>query len=285
MKQITREEILFRTHNFGELIPGVTELSEKQKKRIDELKNREKPLTDNMFIELGQLLETEKKFANPELGETAKKIVLRMFNEMIRGTYYFKVTTKQMEKGNKCENLAIARIAKVNGWGVFLNANAQGIELRDKIGIFHPDAYKPNILGFDAKCPWEDETFMAHFFAKELKDKNYIWQAKRGAMMADFDEWHICYSLENAPESIIQDEARKLWRIGENEGQVSDSFLDEVRQMHNYDHLPDWARVKTFTIKLEEKDRQTAAKYAEIGRDYFMTIYEDYKLKEKKIKL
>lgn len=280
---IKREEILFRTHNFGELIPASTSLSDSQKSRLMELKTRTKPLTDNMVIELAGLIEKQKAYALPDLSESGKAIVLDMFNQMVRGTYRLSSDSKETRKGNEMESFAIARIAKVMGWGVMLNSNKSGEVLQDEIGIMHPDAIKRSIgIGLDSKCPYEDKNL--NLFKDALDVKNYIWQAKRGAMMAGFDGWHIGYSLENAPESIVISEAGKLWNEGMNEGEVTDSFIDEVRQMHNFDHLPDWARVKVFTVKLEEKDRDTARKYASIARNYFFELLEKYKIHESKYK-
>lgn len=274
--EIKREEVLFRTYNFGELIPSVSSLSESQKSRLSELRSRTKPLTENMIIEMAKLIENERKFAFPELSETGKALVLDMFNSMVRNTFSLSTNTNATEKGKLKENMAIARISRVNGWGLVLNANAMGTVLSDEIGIGHPDALKLSMrIGFDAKCPYEDKGL--NFFESELTNKNYIWQAKRLAMMAHFDEWHICYSLENAPESVVLREAKTLWIDAEGEGDPTDLFIDDVRQMHNYDHLPDWARVKTFTVKVDQKDRDTARKYASMAREYFFSLLNDYK--------
>lgn len=275
--EISREEILFRTHNFGELIPANSSLSDTQKERLNKLRNRDKPLTENMVIEFSDLIQKERAFAFPELSSTGKGVVLDMFNLMVRGTYSLSNNSFATEKGKLVENSAIARIAKVNGWGIVLNANANGVVLSDEIGIGHPDALKRKIkLGFDAKSPYEDKGL--NLFEQDLTNKNYIWQAKRLAMMAHFDEWHICYSLENAPEHIIEREASILWQDSGEEGEITELFIDQVREMHNFDHLPDWARVKTFTVKVDQKDRDTARKYASIARDYFFKLYEEYKL-------
>ena len=241
LNKITREDVMYRTYNFGELMTG----------------------------ERGN---------KSGFGETAKKHVQKIFRELVRGTRDLSITTKYMEKGIEQEDLAINRITKVNGWGAVLNANKLGIELKDQYGTGHPDAIKiATRLGFDAKCSFTDETFPLHI--EELNNTNYIWQAKRLAMMAGFDSWFVCFSLENTPEHLIVKEAWKLWRDGFNDGELSDSFLDEVRQMHTFDHLPDWARVKTFEVKCTSDDIALAYSRAEIGRDYFMELLENYKQK------
>lgn len=231
-------EVMFRTYNFGELMTG-------------ERGNKD------------------------GFGDTAKKHVQKLFRELVRGTIDLSVDTKQMQKGNAVEDSAINRIAKVNGWGSFLNANKLNISVSDHIGIGHPDAIKTSSrIGFDAKSSFTDATFP--LFQDELKETNYIWQAKRLAMMAGFDSWYVCYSLENTPEHLIVKDAWKLWRDGMNEGELNDSFLDEVRQMHNFDHLSDWERVKTFEVKLTNDDTELIKKRAEMARNYFDELINEY---------
>lgn len=214
-------------------------------------------------------------------GDTAKKHVQKIFRELVRGTRDMSIDTKYMAKGIEQEDLAINRIAKVNGWGSFLNANKLGIELKDHIGVGHPDAIKTSMrLGFDAKCSFTDESFPLH--QTELKETNYIWQAKRLAMMAGFDNWYICYSLENTPDHLIIKDAWSLWKKGENEGELTESFLEEVRQMHNFDHLADWERVKTFEVKLTNEDVKLINKRAEMARNYFDELMDGYLLNLKK---
>lgn len=279
LENIQRADVVFRTFNFGELLGSIskTELSEKQKVTLKELTEKE-TLTPKQEQELTRLI--AKHNAPPQLSEGGKTLVKTMFNGLIRGTYSFSFSNKYTEKGILVEDLAINRIAKVNGWGSFLNANKIGVELRDNYGIGHPDAYsKTKKIGFDVKSSFADESFP--LFEEELTERNYIWQAKRLAMMSELDQWHVCFSLENTPEYLIKKEAYTLWRQGFNEGQVTDSFIDEVRQMHNFDHLPDWARVRTFTVECTSDDIDLAHRRAELARDYFFELVEKYKLMKK----
>jgi hypothetical protein len=239
---IKSTDVLFRTYNFGELMTG-------------ERGNKE------------------------GFGDTAKKLVKNLFNEMIRNTTKLSISNKYTSKGTELEDSAINRIAKVNGWGFFINANKLGIELKDDIGIGHPDGYKESIIGFDAKCSYTDDTFP--LFDKELKNTNYIWQAKRLAMMSNLDKWYVCYSLENTPMNLVINDAWKLWKEGGNEGQFTESFLDEVIQMHNFDHLADWERIKTFEVKCTSDDIDLINKRAEMARNYFMELVDIYKSMKK----
>lgn len=273
-KKVKGADILFRTHNFGQLMGSITktELTERQNLTLSDLLSRDK-LTPTQEKELKKLI--EKRDAQPELNQGGKTLIQNIFRETVRGTYKQSLSNKYTKKGNEVENHAINRIAKVNGWGSFLNANKLGIELKDNIGIGHPDAIKTEMrLGFDAKSSFTDETFP--LFETELKESDYIWQAKRLAMMAGFDNWYICYSLENTPESLVIKHAWELWRKSGNGGELEDSFLDEVRALHTFDHLADWERVKTFEVKLTNDDVLLMEKRAQMGRDYFDELVEIY---------
>jgi len=235
--ELKGSELMFRTHNFGELMTGLT---------------------------------------NGELSVGGKTLVRKIFNEMVRGTSKFYLDSSSISKGRECEDMAIKRIGKVMGWGLALNANRIGIELKDEYGIGHPDAiYTNRRIGFDAKCSFTDDSFP--LFQTKLKDKNYIWQAKRLAMMAGFDGWWICYSLENTPELIVIKEAWKLWKETGEEGSPTESFIEDVRAMHNFDHLADWERVKSFYVPLEDKDIEAIKKHVGLARKYFDDLMEDYR--------
>jgi hypothetical protein len=273
-------DVMFRTYNFGDLMGSLTKnsLTEKQEITLRDLLSKIQ-LTPTQAKERDRLV--AKRDALPELSETAKTLVKDYFNSLVRGTSKMHLSNKYVEKGKQLENMALARIAKVNGWQAPLNANKLGIELSDQYGFGHPDAMYKNLgFGFDAKCSFSDQTFP--LFAKDLKEaaktsfQRYEWQAKRYAMMSGFDHWYVCFSLENTPEPLIISEAWKLWKESGNEGQPDESFIEQVREMHNFDHLPDWARVKTFRVDLTESDREKVKEHVTLARNYFDELMSGY---------
>lgn len=287
---IKGSDILFRTYNFAELMGAIskTELTEKQRITLKDLLGRIE-LTPNQLLERDRLI--KKRDAPPQLGDDGKTLIKQIFDEKIRGLKYESFDSNQTEKGNLVEDSAINRIAKVNGWGAFLNANKLGIEVRDDIGIGHPDAIKTSIrIGFDSKASYSGKTFP--LWLSELKESLYIWQAKRLAMMSNFDKWYIGYSLENTPEHIIIREAKKQWYSGilfhdhghlfNNEsdltpvGEAQKAHINYIFEQHNFDHLADWERVKTFEVPLTNDDVKLIEKRAKLGRDYFDELMESY---------
>lgn len=240
---ITGKDILFRSHNFHALCQGT-------------------------------------RTNKDALGDTGKAVVLDIFREVIRGTYKRNIETPAMYKGNEREMFALKRAARVNGWPLPIKYN--GRPLQDNIGTGMPDHYVPGKLGNDAKCSKSDEQFMKVFFDDDLKNKTYEVQAKRYAIMANLPEWHISYCLENSPEETIISHAWELWKKGEGEGYITESFIDDVRELHNFDHLPDWARVKTFVVKPTNEDALYFEGRAKLAREYFDSLLDKYHSNVKK---
>jgi len=273
--ELTGADLMFRSYNFGELMGGLkkAELTPKQEITLAEHLSRIK-ITENQAKERDRLVKI--RDSKPELSDGGKTLVLNYFKEMVRGTSRTFLKTDVLDKGKECENLAIARICKVNGFPPVINANKLGVVLKDEYGEGHPDAIINSLrIGFDAKCSFTDDSFP--LFKSELKDVNYNWQAKRYAMMSGFDKWLVCYSLENTPMHIVEREAWKLWREGQNDGNPTESFIDDVRQMHNFDHLPDWARVKTYEVLTTQKDKEDVKLFVGLGREYFDKLMTEYK--------
>lgn len=271
---ISGKDIYFRSHNFADLCGSVTktELTEKQKETLKGLLGKIS-LTEPQAAERDRLI--AKRDAKPELDATGKALVEKIFREEIRKTYTPKIESKYLQKGIEVESLAIARIAKVNGWG--LCRRYDGPELKDEIGTGMPDCAKEKIkLGFDSKASFTDKTFP--LWDDVLKEKKYEIQAKRYAMLKGWPEWHIGYSLENSPEHVVLKDAWKHWSDAGMEGKPTESFIDDVRGLHVFDHLADWERVKTFKVTLTDDDRKFFTQRAQMGRDYFDVLLDKYKL-------
>lgn len=264
-------DILFRSHNFGELCVSLSKskLTDLQAVELQMLIDKGESATEAQKKKRQALI--EKRDAPLVLGDGGKSLVKRIFNENVRNTYRQNVESAYTIKGNELENFAIQRIARVNGWGICVK-NTQ--TFKDEIGYGTPDVFKANAkLGFDAKCSFTDETFP--LWDLELKNTNYIWQDKRYAMLCGLDSWFTAYSLENSPEeSIIKHAWQLLKKSGES--QMTDEFINEVRVLHNFDHLADWERVKTFEVKLTNEDIVIAQTACKLARAYYGELLETY---------
>lgn len=260
----------FRSSSFGDLVTGIakSELTDKQKETLSDMLTKIK-LTDKQADERDRLI--EKRDSPPELSATGKAMIQKMFREQVRGTMDENISNMYCEKGLAIENFSIKRAAKVNGWGVCVKSD---IVLEDEYGIGHPDVYKIGTLGFDVKSSFTDATFP--LWEEKLKDTNYIWQAKRYAMMAGLDCWGVVFCLENSPESVVVSHAWKLWRESMQDGLLTDEFTDEVRKLHNFDHLEDWARVKTFRVDLYLQDIEIIKQAHGLGVAYYEELEEKY---------
>jgi len=309
---LMNKQILFRASRFGDLCGSVSksELTPKQEIDLNNFIEREKaqshiirdldglpfkgspkPLTQNQREEMNRLI--TKRDAPPELDVTARSWVEELFNENVRRIVYPNFSSIQTDHGNAAESSAIKRIAKVNGWGTCLKSTAT---LFDKYGNGHPDNWKPSInFGFEAKCSFTGKSFP--LFHTELKNTDYKHQVKRYMMMAqsmghNVESWPVCYSLENASDEVVMSHAQNLWKESGNSGFITDregnyksplarQFYDMTKEMHTFDHLADWERVKTFYVHLIPSDIELYTKRAEMGLAYYAELEEKYKLMKK----
>lgn len=206
-------------------------------------------------------------------GDTSKAHVMKVFREEVRKTYTQSIETPAIYKGLEMEQHGLLRSFRVNGWGIPIRYT--GLPVYDSVGVGTPDEVR---IGNDQKCCHTDEQFMKHYFANE-PDKAHKIQAKRYAMLFGRDHWHVSYTLENSPESVVMADVWKYWKKGEGEGMPNEAFIDHVRTLHNFDHLPDWARVKTFRVELTSEDEKYLLTRGCLGRDYFDELVEDYERK------
>jgi len=267
-------KLQFRSHNFGELCASLSKpsLTETQEKTLKNLIDKGENATLKQKETRAELI--KKRDAPMQLGAVGKSLVKRIFNEEIRQTYKQNLESMYTSKGNEMESFAIQRIARVNGWGICVK-NEQ--TFKDNIGFGTPDVVKKN-FGFDSKCSFTDETFP--LWENELKESNYIWQNYRYCMLTGRTKWYTCYSLENSPEEAV---IKHAWQLLKKSGQteMTDSFIDDVRGLHNFDHLPDWARVKTFEVNLTDEHVKIAQTAYKLGLEYFNELIENYKTFEK----
>lgn len=275
----------FRSSRFADLCGSVkkTELTDKQKETLLKFEK-----TEGIKITIKQQEEWDrlvaKRDAAPELDDTAKKWVQQLFREWRRMTYTKGFTgSKHTEKGNTCEQSAIDRVARVMGWGPTIKSSA---EFRDAIGTGHPDIWKPRMgARADVKCSWSDETFP--LFDDVLKTALYVWQAKRYCMQANVPDWWVIYCLENTPEPLVMQEAARLWKASGNTGYLTTRsgdfinnearmFYEQTKDLHTFDHLADWERVKPFKVVLTNDDVVFSEKRVQMGRDYAETLFTEY---------
>lgn len=246
----------------SQIMGALVQITEKQLATIKELEAKAKR-TEKQQSELDRLI--AKKSAPPELSEGAKTYCEQWVKEKIYGRRR-EFSNKYTEKGNQCEPAAIDLYCKING--VFAVKNEAFFENEYMTGT--PDLILPDVVA-DIKNSWDAFTFP--LFDADLPSKDYYAQAQIYMNLTGKRKASINYCLINAPEELIDREARNAsYRAGMNE--VDMELYDEVRAKMTYDDIPDGFRFKSFPVTYDEKYISDLEHRVRLCREYIRTLLQ-----------
>lgn len=174
-------------------------------------------------------------------------------------------TSKYTDKGLIMEDDAIDLIAEYLDLGMIFKNDTQysndfftgtpDITLKDKV--------------IDIKNSWD--CFSFPLLNDECPNKDYEWQLQGYMDLTGVNEALLIYCLMDAPESIIEQEARReCYRLGISELDIE--IYNRIADKMTYSHLPMHLRIKVFTIKRDDKAIQSAKDRVLICRDYLKSI-------------
>jgi hypothetical protein len=273
-------KLVMRSHNFADIMGKleVDEFTQNDLDRVWELESERDTLvnkngravkwTETKQTELDKLL--YKKDSKPELSKGAKTAIEKIFKETILNCNRMPLETLPIMKGLECEDLAIERLSRFIGVKLVKNMRVY----KDEFGEGIPDCLIKGKVGFDTKVSFTYESFP--MFEDKLETA-YYWQNVRYMMLTGVKEWYTVYSLENHPENVIKKLARQMWYKAGNEGEVSESFIKEIRDYYNYDHLHDEQRLRFFKVELKDEDVQKVKKHYELANQYYNSLFEKNK--------
>lgn len=201
---------------------------------------------------LGKIM-TEAKSKKPEeLSAGAKTHIRELAAEDILGIE-FEVTSKEMDKGIRCEGDSLALLNRVLGLSLVKNT-----ERRDD-GFITGEAdlfNAPQRAGFDLKTAWSAATFP--IIADDIGGSQrslYEWQCRGYMKLWDADEWSVAYALVNTPEDLIRYEPPSL---------------------HFFDHIPEHMRLTLWTIKRDKALEELMAVKVRAARAYYAEVVAEF---------
>ena len=251
---------------------AATKITPKQLETIDKYQAKDS-LTENQTQELKRLI--EKRDAPPALSQGAKTYVKDLFFGH-KFNYQKRFTNKYTQKGNKMEDPAIAEIVKLLGLPmVFKNET----HLENDWTKGTPDVpVKPLNFQFDVKNVYYPNG-LDSFDTKP--DHDYLWQGHCYNWLLEVDHGMIIKILLNPPEDLLEREARTLWVEAGNEWSkpISDDFMDDVRELFDFEKLPTADRVKIFQFTTTEKEKAEMRQAVELAREYYAELEEAWKVK------
>ena len=193
---------------------------------------------------VGKLM-TEPKLKSEVLSVGAKTHIRELAAQAILGVD-FEVTSKEMEKGIRCEPDSIALLNRVRGLSLVKNIDRRTDEfLTGECDLF--DA--PRRRGHDLKTSWSAKTFPIHL--TDCEDKCYEWQMRGYMRLWDADEWQVDYCLVTTPDDLIG---------------------YEPQTMHFVDHIPAHHRVTSWVIQRDMAKEAAMVEKIKAARLYYAEV-------------
>ena len=213
---------------------------------------------------IGKIM-TDPRAKSETLSETTKTYCRTWLTEKVYDRR-IDVTSKQMDKGNTMEGVAIDFAANIVEPGALWFKNED--KFSDEYMAGTPDVLTADTV-FDIKCPWSFATFP--LFEPELPNKEYYWQLQGYMALTGRQSAAILYVLTDAPEHILLDEARKLSYQRGLGGDTTET-IDEVRHLLTYPDVADGLKFKRFDVGRDEEAIQKIRDRVSLCREYIQSL-------------
>lgn len=210
---------------------------------------------------LGKIMTNSRSKKDP-LSVTCKNYLQEIHKEVVFGKTR-EIQSKYLDKGNQVEDLSISLYNMINASSYQKNV----ISFTNDFISGTPDILSDQLI--DIKSSWDFTTFPMH--QQSLPSKDYYWQMQGYMMLTEKKTCKVAYCLVDTPETLIQDELRRLsWNLGMIE--VPMDLESEVYERLQYSDIPDELRVKEFIIEYNEQDIESLKKRIDLCREYLSEI-------------
>jgi len=198
------------------------------------------------------------------LGKTGEGYLQTWYKEQLYSRKK-EFTSKYTDKGLIMEDDAIDLIAEHLQLGmIFKNEDfKENSFLQGTADIILNDAV------VEIKNSWD--CFSFPLFDSDCPNKDYEWQCQGYMELWDKPKAYLVYCLMDAPESIIEQEARReSYRMGYSE--LDMDLYEIVASKMTYSHLPIELRIKFFTIHRSEEAITKIKERVDICYTYLQSI-------------
>lgn len=206
-----------------------------------------KNMKDNFKVRcsaIGKIM-TSPRSKGEVLSQTTKSYIKELVLEHKYGIRK-EINSRYLDKGNMVENESIELTERVLDLDLIVK-NESYFENEFICGT--PDIIMGDTI-IDVKSSWSAHTF-PFFFDEELPNKDYYYQLQGYMALTGATKGIVAYCLINTPEEIVLDEIRRTsW--SRHELDVTEETEAEVRQQHEFDHIPEVNRVKAYHIERNE---------------------------------
>jgi hypothetical protein len=213
---------------------------------------------------IGKIM-TDPRSKSEALSETTKTYCKQWLTERVYDRR-IEVTSKQMDKGTTMEGAAIDFAANIVEPGALWFKNEE--KFSDAYMAGTPDVLTETHV-YDIKCPWSFATFP--MFEAELPSKDYYWQLQGYMALTGRQSAAILYVLTDAPEHILNDEARKL-SYQRGLGGNTDETIYEIRHLLTYPDVADGLKFKRFDVARDEEAIEKIRQRVSLCREYIASL-------------
>lgn len=194
------------------------------------------------------------------LGKTGESYLQTWYKERLYARRK-EFTSKYTDKGLIQEDAAIDLVSDYLNLGMVFK-NDRFVENEFMQGT--ADIVLNNCI-LDIKCPWD--CFSFPLLDEEVPNKDYWWQMQGYMNLYQKDSAKIAYVLMDAPENIVEQEARReSYRMGCSE--LDMDIYEQIREKMTYSHLPLDLRVKIFEVKKCDKSIELIEQRVNECRNY-----------------
>lgn len=213
--------------------------------------------------QVGKLM-TSPRSKSEVLSKTAKTYIQELWLEKKYGIRK-EINSRYLDKGNQVEDDSIILFETVYGFD-FLYKNTEYFSNDFVTGT--PDIITDEYV-IDVKSSWSGETFP--WFETEIPNKDYYYQLQAYMWLTNKKSAILAYCLVDTPEDIVLDEIRRTsW--AKKELEISEETENDVRAQHEFSHIPQEERVKTFEFAYDENVIEEMKVKIEHARAYFDSL-------------
>lgn len=213
-------------------------------------------MQNNILLRCSKLgaLMTEPKSKSETISETTKAYLTEVFIEHKYGRKK-EISSKYIAKGLKVEEDSITLFSRHSK--KFYQKNEERL-VNDFIcgtpDLYEGESIQNASLVIDIKSSYDIHTFFGQ--ANNKLNKMYYWQLQGYMWLTGAESSVLAYCLVNTPETMIQDEKRRLaWKMGliDDVDQDYVNACAEIEKNSIYDDIPMSERVRSFVIYRDDE--------------------------------
>lgn len=202
--------------------------------------------------------------AAKEAGELSATAKTELVKEYLYAVYGIddEESNKYFEKGNLTEEDGITMLSRRLGFPVFKNKE------RRNNGWITGELDVVTDIVYDNKSSWDAQSHFKKMM--EQTPKRYYWQMQGYMWLWEKEGAKLCHTLINTPAHMVDAEVR---RARFNNPELTEEQEQDIRDRHNFDHIPMGHRVWFRPIMRAQSQIEAIPAMVEKGRKFLQDLH------------